>query len=285
MVSIEKLVGSATKLVSLPDVYFKVRLLLDDPDLYMGEVAEVLEKDPGLTSRLLKIANSPFFGFRARVETVSRAVTLLGTQQVHDLVLATSVARAFSNMDASVMDMARFWHDSVLCGAVARLLAQRCNVLHKERLFVAGLLCDIGHLIMYQEIPQETEQALRQAREQGRLPAHLEQDLIGFDYTQVGGELMKAWGLPAAMEQVVRHHMDAASSNEHVLEASIVHFAKLLAAESESQDMAEILTLPFDDFAFEITGLSEDIFPDLLAEAEQEVAEVADMVAPAGAIG
>ena len=98
--------GEATRLFSLPDIYFKLKSVLDDPDFAMDDVADVMASDPGMTARLLKLVNSPFFGIEARIDTVPRAVNMLGTQQIHDLVLATSVTEAFAGISTDIMDMA-----------------------------------------------------------------------------------------------------------------------------------------------------------------------------------
>lgn len=96
MASAEELVASTLKLVTLPAVYLRAKKVIDDPDSTLGDLAEVIGQDPAITVRLLRIANSAFFGFAARIDTVVRAVNILGMQQVHDLLLATSVSTTFS---------------------------------------------------------------------------------------------------------------------------------------------------------------------------------------------
>ena len=128
-VSLEE-ITSAAKLVTLPDLYIRLRAVIDDPDFYMGQVAEVIANDPAMTARVLKLVNSAFFGLPAKIDTVSRAVGMLGTQQIHDLVLASSVTETFSGMSTNVVDMQIFWHRSVYSAVAARLIAAKCNVLY-----------------------------------------------------------------------------------------------------------------------------------------------------------
>ena len=168
MSTIWEQVTAGAKLISLPDIYLRLRSVLDDPDFSMSEVADVISRDPGMTARLLRLVNSAYFGLAAKIETVTRATSLLGTQQVHDLVLATSVADTFEGMSSEVMDMQRFWRRSIHCGILSRQLANKCNVLDSERLFVAGLLRDIGHLVMYQTIPLQSQQAMEQSARTAR---------------------------------------------------------------------------------------------------------------------
>ncbi|MDH3451671.1 MAG: HDOD domain-containing protein, partial [Gammaproteobacteria bacterium] len=255
----EALVADSVKLISLPDIYLRTRVVLNDPDSSADELGDVLLADPGLTARVLRLANSSFYGFRAKVETITRAVTLLGRQQIHDVVLATSVSRAFSDVDIEIMDMERFWRESVYTALTSRIVAKQCNVLDSERLFVHGLLSDLGHLIMYQKIPELARRALQVAQTEARLITHVEQELIGYDYTQVGGELLRIWDMPPAMQGSVRWHMDPSATAEHLLDACIVHIASLLTTEIDSHDDVDLLTLPFAPDALRLTHVSEDM--------------------------
>ncbi|MDH3712458.1 MAG: HDOD domain-containing protein [Gammaproteobacteria bacterium] len=281
----EALLADSVKLISLPDIYLRTRVVLNDPDSSAGELGEVLMVDPGLTARVLRLANSSFYGFRAKVETITRAVTLLGRQQIHDVVLATSVARAFSGVDIETMDVSRFWRESVYTALVSRIVAKLCNVLDSERLFVHGLMRDLGHLIMYQKIPDLARQALEVAQAEARLITHVEQELIGYDYTQVGGELLRIWDMPPAMQGSVRWHMEPAAADEHLLDASIVHIAALLTTEIDSLQDVDLLTLPFSPDALGVTHVSEDTLLKVRMEAHSYLDEACQYLLPGNMSG
>ncbi|MCU0936439.1 MAG: HDOD domain-containing protein [Gammaproteobacteria bacterium] len=174
MQTVEQLVDSVSRLVSLPEVYLRVREIVENPRARMADLAGAIVRDPALTARLLRIANSAVFGHSGRVETVTRAVTLLGSRPLLDLVLATSVTRAFAGVSPARMDVQTFWRRSVYCGVVARNLATRCNVLDVERLFVEGLLRDVGHLVLFDRLPEQADAALKRAAETGRPVAEVE---------------------------------------------------------------------------------------------------------------
>ena len=158
-------VTRAARLISFPDVYLRLKDILDDPDFAMAEIAVAISQDPGITLRLLRLVNSSLYGFSAKIETVSRAITLLGTQQVHDLVLATSVAQAFKGMSTAVMDMQRFWKGSVYCAVTSRQLAALCGGCDKERLFVAGILHDIDYEMTEKDPEKHTVEAVKILKE------------------------------------------------------------------------------------------------------------------------
>lgn len=280
MSNARELVSSAVQLVSLPDVYFRVKSLVDDPRSAMADIAQVIAYDPALSARFLKIANSAIFGFASKIETVSRAITLLGTQQVHDIVLATSVTRAFKGISSRVMNMEAFWRNSIYCGMLSRQLAIRCNVLDSERLFVEGLLRDIGHLILYQKVPELAEEALRRSRQEGKPLFRLERELLGFDYADVGGELLRSWKLPTSLQEAVRYHTEPSRAREFPLEASIVHIADLIATPAGANEDADQLTLRVDPVAWRATGLSEESIDAVRQEVDQQVAEALDLFLP-----
>lgn len=266
-----ELVSSVVNLVSLPEVYLRAKTLLDDPDTSLTAVARVIAQDPALTARLLRIANSALFGFVARIETVSRAITLLGTQQIHDLLLASAVTKAFSGIKPATMDMETFWRHSVYCGVVSRLLAARCNVLDSERLFVAGLLRDIGHLILYQKLPALAEQALERSRREGIELFRVERDIMGFDYAQIGTILMQTWNLPASLQEAVHYHPEPAKARDFPLETAIVHIASWLVGAHGTGDPT-LDPRSIHPVAWQHTGLSADDLPALKLEADQQVA-------------
>ena len=122
-VTMSELVEDSRSLISLPEVYVRLRQVMDAPDSSMEDVAKVIALDPALTARLLRIANSALYNFPAQIETLSRAVNILGLRQVHDLVLATSVAKAFNGLPNELMDMKTFWYRSIYRGFLAREFA------------------------------------------------------------------------------------------------------------------------------------------------------------------
>ena len=276
----QELVGSAVKLATLPDVYIRLRALLDDPDTSMADIANLIAHDPSLTARLLKMVNSAFFRFAAKIETVSRAVGLLGTQPIHDLTLATSVARAFSGMSADIINMDIFWRNSVYCGVTSRLLASQCNVLDSERLFVAGLLRDIGHLIMYLKVPTPTQQALLRYRQEGKPLYLVERELIGCDHAQVAGELMRVWHLPASLQSTLEHYLEPSEAKDFALETSIIHIAGAITDAAASKVTPEPPTMSLDPVVWQITGLSHDNLQPIKHEADRQVGEALNLIFP-----
>jgi HD-like signal output (HDOD) protein len=274
------------QLVSLPAVYLKLKAVLDNPDFTMADVEAVISQDPAMTARLLRQVNSPYFGFTAKIDTISRAVGLLGTQQVHDLVLAASVADTFAGMSSEVMDMQHYWRRSVYCATSARLLASRCNIRESERLFLAGLLRDIGHLVMYQAIPDMSQLALTRSREQSRPLYLVERDVIGFDYGKAGGALLQQWQLPQSLWEPVAMHISPEKSADYALDTAIVYLAARLADHTDVTE-GEDAGVPFDDLVsrvhpgvWQTTRLAPEQLTAVREEADQQIDEVMSLIFP-----
>lgn len=280
MSTIWEQVTAGAKLVSLPDIYLRLRSVLDDPEFSMSDVADVISRDPGMTARLLRLVNSAFFGLAAKIETVTRATSLLGTQQVHDLVLATSVTETFDGMSSDVMDMQRFWRRSIHCGVLSRLLANKCNVLDSERLFVAGLLRDIGHLIMYQTVPGPSLQAMEQSARTGQPLFKVEQEIIGLHYARVGGVLMRQWDLPKSLVQATEFHVEPGLADENALETAIVHLAALMAESTDADEGPDNWQLRIDEAAWKTIGISMQQCIDCLTEANGQLDQVILLLFP-----
>ncbi len=156
----EELVKGIEHLVSLPDVCIKVNMMADSPLYSAKDIGEVISLDTDLSARLLSLVNSAFYGMRAPVETISRAVTVIGTKGLRNLVLVTSAAEIFTGIPADLVDMTEFWRYSVTTGIIAKALSTRCNVLPGERLFVMGVLHDIGRLVIYLRLPEQSRDVL-----------------------------------------------------------------------------------------------------------------------------
>lgn len=268
------------KLISLPDVYLRLKSILDDPDFAMAEVAVVISQDPAITLRLLRLVNSSFYGFAAKIETVGRAIMLLGTRQVHDLVLATSVGKAFEGMSNSIMDMQRYWTRSVHCAVTSRQLATLCSGCDKERLFVSGILHDIGHLVMYQTIPELSQQAILKAKESDEPLCEIEQSIIGFDYAAAGAELMRQWSLPESLREITMYHPEPAKAEKYHVETALVHLGSLLARAGAGEGVFGEGSLTADPSVWAVTGLSPEDCVSVHDQVAEETAEVMKLICP-----
>ena len=233
----QDLVTRNVRLVSLPEVCIQVQALADSSHTTADDIADVVSKDTALTTRLLKLVNSAYFSLPRKIDTVSRAVNMIGMRELRNLTLAASAAEVFSRIPPDPIDMACFWQHSVYTGLLARNLAQCCNVLHSERLFTAGLLHDVGRLLMFMKVPDETASAEALRLQSRRDICEIEEELIGFSHAQVGEALLLHWNMPENLCASIRHHHDPEAASDAHLESAIVHIAdKVTHSAQESKD-------------------------------------------------
>lgn len=272
---IAELVKGAGELVTLPDVFVRINQLVEDPDSTTADIAKAVSQDPAFTVRLLRIANSPFYGFSSTIETVSRAVTLIGTSQVRNLALSTSVARTFAGLPNELVSMENFWHHSLYCALIARILARRMG-MDAEALFTAGLLHDIGELVIFNRLPEQAKEALLLVLDSAdELPVYqAERQTLGFDHAAVGGELARQWRLPPMLTECIAYHHDIQRAQLCPQETALVHIANILALMAEVDTLELNDVAPIDPLAWKVTALvAEEVIAPTVREAQQEIAE------------
>jgi HD-like signal output (HDOD) protein len=272
MHSAQELVSQVTSLVSLPTVYHRIREQLDSPDGSIMEVVRLVAADPALTTGVLRLVNSAFYGFGGQVDSLERAIPILGLQQVHDLVLAMSVSALFEGIRPDHMDVGRFWHGSMMCALSARGLARAGHHLAAERMFVIGLLADLGHMVMYETVPQLADRAQDQA-DSGDEPLYeAERRIVGCDYAEVGAALMDGWKLPACFAEVIGAQIVPRLGGERSADASLLHIAGQIShADRHCEPSATAIARIGPDLWHE-TGLDEDAFVRVREESELHLA-------------
>ena len=159
----KQLIDETLELASLPAVVMRAMELLNNPHTSASDIGAVVSQDPALSARLLKIVNSSFYGFPSRIDTISRAITIVGTLELTDLILGSSAISVFDRLPNELINMQKFWEHSLYAGVVARILARQLRAPNTERCFVMGLLHDIGSLVLYHQQPDKSRQALELA--------------------------------------------------------------------------------------------------------------------------
>jgi len=268
-VTLDQIVTRVRGLATLPDVYLRIKRILDDSTSSLADVAEALQTDPAMTARLMRVANSAFYGRPGGISTVARAVTLLGSQQVHDLVLATAVIQSFDRLVPDPIRPHDFWRGSILAAATAKLLAEHCGFLDSERLLVAGLLAQVGQLALMEQLPVQMGSLAYLASQSARRPCELQRDTLGFDYADVGAALFEAWQLPDTLVEPIRHHTRPALADDFALESAIVHLAVESANAEIVGTLPEFLLQHLDERAWRQANLSAELFEQMRSEARE----------------
>lgn len=225
----EQLVNSNIKLVSLPAIVAQVNQMANDPTASAADIAHAIGQDTALTARLLKIVNSPFYRFPSKIDTLSMAVTVLGTRQLRDLVIAAAIIKRFQSRIDPAFNIEVFWCHSVTCAIAARLIALQLSLPNSERFFVAGLLHDIGKMVMYLLLPNESIKLLKALEKRDCDIEHVEHEIFGFTHDDVGVALLTAWHFPESLIGPIRSHVSLVDNDQYNKDAAIIHIANNIA--------------------------------------------------------
>jgi len=279
-ITVEEIVGNVEDLLSLPDAAIRLNALLTDPDASGGEIADVISLDPALSARVLRAVNSAYFGLRVRVDTISKAISMIGTSELHSLVLATSAAQAFRNISSKLTDMEAFWQHSVRAALAARGFAETSLRRHRERVFLAALMHDIGQLICYHQLPAQSVKILEAVRA-GEPRERVEQALLGFTHADIGAVLLERWNLPPSLTEPVRFHHAFTNATEHAKEAALIHLGSKVSHLMEQDPGDEALTaLDVDPQAWAQAGCSPDELGEVIVDVAMHWLQVIEIVAP-----
>jgi putative nucleotidyltransferase with HDIG domain len=268
----DDIVTHETNLVSFPDIYFKIKEVLDSPSSSADDIARVVNTDMSLTARLLKLVNSPFFGFPTTIDSVARAVSLIGVRELSTLALGISAINFFKDIPPELISMKVFWRHSLSCAVFGKLIAAKAN-LPAERFFTAGLLHDAGRLILFKNMPRASTQALLFARNHLVPLVDAENQVMAYDHTTLGRRLLEAWQFPGTLTDIIAHHhtpMAAASPRE----AAVIQLADNLANAAEISAGGMFVLPGMDVEAWDLLGLNIREIKHLFASHARNIDEI-----------
>ncbi len=260
------LVQMEVKLPPLPIVLVELQAATNNRDVTVDQIGELIAKDPALTAWILKIVNSPFFGFTSKIDTVTRAVMLLGIQHIQTLAIGGMLNTLMVRMPEDILDINAFWRHSVAVGIIAREIWKGMRKPEPERLFVAGLLHDCGILAMAYVAPK-TFSAVESRASALNMPLYMvEKDLLNFDHPRLGGMLLHRWNMPLPLIMAILHHHEPENPQRH-LEAAVVHVADIIAFALEGVK-TPVAIPPLDFQAYDALGLGNGQMEEIFATAE-----------------
>ncbi|NIP72692.1 MAG: HDOD domain-containing protein [Gammaproteobacteria bacterium] len=266
-----------------PEVFVRINELADDPFGAAPRIEQAIEDDPALKARLLAILNSRYFAFPSNIDSISRAMAVLGARELRDLVLVETAVRTFGRLDNPIVGLSEFWQHSLYCAVVAHLIAERRREERPEQFFAIGLFHDIGSLLLFRNLPELSRECLRQAAASGGDLDRLEEHRIGFSHSQIGAALASRWGLPPHAIEAIRWHHRPLRAPRHRVEAALIHIAEHVT-ESGAVVGGPASRRCVDPRAWSLVGLTLRQFEGLFDEVNEKFEAVrallfADMIA------
>lgn len=273
----EEIINQSKQLASLPTIYHQISDAVEDPECSFSKIGHIISGDPSLSGRLLKIVNSSFYGFQNKIETITHAITIIGTAQLRDLALATTVIEQFNGVSQKEIDMKKFWEHSIACGLTARILATYCHERNIERYYVLGILHDLGRLIMLINIPEQMNEAMNMAREEKIMLYEAEKKLLGFDHADMGCALISAWNLSDIFRQAVSESHGSYKNGKPCKDASVLHVADMMIHALQLGTSGESHVPPLDVKAWEALGLAPSILATVINLLDNQLADAQQM--------
>lgn len=258
---------------TLPVVIERLSRLLQNPKTSAEEIGKAITTDQALASKVLRLVNSAFYGFPGRISTITHAIVILGFSTVKNVVLTASILDTFRNKgkDTNGFDLIKFWQHSIACGAAAMSIARQIGSREKEECFIAGLIHDIGKLIVCQYMPKEFDRMLAHSAAQRQLLYKSEHDLYGCTHQEVGGFIAEKWNLPLNLQNAVKYHHNPSTAHEFFQTTSIVHTADIIVRALDYGSGGDPYIPSISDKVWKSVGLDNVNMQELLLNISEEV--------------
>ncbi len=258
---------------TLPSVAVTVNRMLQDTDTSTRELSMTIEKDQAIVSKLLRLVNSAFYGFQAKINTISHAVTVLGFNTVRNAVVSVSIIEAFSGREViEAFDMKNFWKHSIAVAVTGRNLAEDTRLASPDEAFVAGILHDVGKVVLAQYFKDLFGQVWESIQDNGQSFYEAEKKLLPADHAQIGGRLAKKWRLPPGLIEAVTYHHAVRKSAVNLDLLMLVHVADCIVNHCKigsdgEPDLSGIHPEAAAKMAPQLEGVS-DWFPEVATEID-----------------
>ncbi len=264
-------VENISTLPTVPGVLKRLSGIIEKPRITLVEISAFISNDPALTTKILKMVNSAIYGFPGRIASVSHATMLLGLNVIKGLLLGVSV---FELMQKTMNGL---YEHSLACAIASRVIAQKKGLKEPEEISVAGLLHDIGKVILMLEFQTEYEAAMNEAQTKGISIFEAEKIQFNATHANVGSWLAEKWRFPRSLIEVIEFHHRPALAKNAPLETAIVHMADILVRARGFGFAGENIVPEVNPAAFELLKLSAADIKDVLKELEDNMESAEDI--------
>lgn len=255
---------AAGDLPTLPMIALQVSRLASNPFSGMSEIVRIIRNDPPLTTKILRVANSAFYGMPRRIESLNMALVVLGMRELNNLVTCITVLRTFPPTSGGrSFDRRMFWEHSAGCGEIARVIATRLHLRLHGIEFTAGLLHDVGKIVFEQHLHESFLAAVQLTESEGLSSVEAERRTIGVDHAEIGAWLAEKWSLPPAIVEAIRYHHQSGLAPEFSTLTAVIRLADLFTTVLlDSSQRAHLNEQLVRDPAWEILARQN---PDIIA--------------------
>jgi putative nucleotidyltransferase with HDIG domain len=279
MSAIQELIKEIKSLKPIPQIANQIMEIVEDPKASLSDVADIILFDPIITANLLRTCNSAYFGLPRKVDSVHDAVALLGLEQIVDLVLLKSGAENLKNkQDGYGLNEGDLWRYSVSSALIARDIAEKKGIEHKQLIFTAALLKDIGKVILDRFVADAFSNIQQLVQENGFSFMEAEKKIIGVDHAELGGLVATNWQFSDKMVYIIRNHHLADEKAREDVNCCIVYLSDILCMMMGIGVGADGLAYRFHDDVVKALGFSEKELLEIIANFGENMAKVEDLI-------
>ena len=255
--TIKEKVQTIIQLPALPTIAMEIVDLVDNPKTSASKLGKLISTDQALTAKVLKIANSPFYGFPRKISTSDFAIIVLGYDAVKEIVISISLVSSLQKKGDAMFDATGFWDHAIMSGVLARRLARDLGYRVSGEVFVGGLLHDMGVSVLHRYFKSEHKRIMEIVRETDLTALEAEESVLGVTHAEVGGWLAERWNLPSHLvEAISMHHTPGRAENNKELVA-LIHCADVFAGRMASQTVEFDKGIDFDQDALNRLQLTD----------------------------
>lgn len=266
--TIEEILHELENLPTLPKVFYKITTMIDNPRVSASDVSQEISTDPALTSKMLRRINSAFYGLPRQVSTVTHAIVLLGFSTVKSLILAMSLSEIFPSDENTAFDRRSFWIHSQGTAFMAKAIAKHIGSPKHEEMFVAGLLHDIGKIILDKYAHEDLIEVASLILQKDILFKDAEIETMKFTHSDLGAAVAERWNLPTILKECIEFHHQPEEAINFPRETAIVHLADILTRSKGIGSGGDRKIPQLSTHAWEILGLNFDNLEELLRVTE-----------------
>lgn len=274
--SLEELVNRVEEIPVFPQTVNNIIILTEDPKSDASDLEREIIKDQGLTTKILRLANSAYYGLSRNIKSVAEATVLLGFQAIKSMVLATTVGKVLvKELPGYALDKEELWRQSQICAITARVIAKKARFAKADQAYTAGLLRDIGKVILDHYMKEQYDQIVALVDSENISFMQAEEQVLGYNHGQVGAKIAEKWNLPEDLVEAIALHHDPASAQVNPKMTAMTHIADGLVMMMGYHLGIDGLSYQFSEEAMTLLNLDEVMLTEIMSE-------VADLVADEG---